>query len=271
MKIAKIVASKKRKARYHVYLEEDGSETYGFTVEEDTLINEGLKQGQQLDRTRINKLLESDTLQRSYAQSIRYLTYRMRSIQEVRDYLRSKDTIEGQIEQIINRLLKEKLLDDLAFAKAYVSSKSTTTLRGPLKLQHELKNKGVSEGNIRQALEQYHFNNQVKDVEKWLNSQLNRRQRISFHQRKNKLKQALMQKGFNSAVINQALAMALAENEPHDEWESLCFQGEKIVDRLKKKVTGYELKHKVKGTLYQKGYPLDLIERFIDQQATFFD
>ena len=52
-----------------------------------------------------------------------------------------------------------------------------------------------------------------------------------------------------------------------DEWSTLIEnQGEKIWRKYSSKFQGFELYQKVKQSLYQKGFPIDIITEFIDQK-----
>ena len=52
-----------------------------------------------------------------------------------------------------------------------------------------------------------------------------------------------------------------------DEWyELITIQGEKIWNKYVRKYEDKQLELKVKQALYQKGFPLEIIERFIDEK-----
>ena len=52
-----------------------------------------------------------------------------------------------------------------------------------------------------------------------------------------------------------------------DEWNELIgLQGEKIWKKYSSKFEGYELRMKTKQFLYQKGFPIEVIERFIEEK-----
>ena len=86
-KVTRISVQKKNKNRYNIFLQEEGEERYAFSVEEETLIEAGLRKGQILDRDMIKSLERKDLLHKSYNRAINYLSYRMRSIKEIADYL----------------------------------------------------------------------------------------------------------------------------------------------------------------------------------------
>ncbi|MBM7542148.1 recombination regulator RecX [Amphibacillus cookii] len=263
-KVTRITVQKHNKNRYNVFVNSSGQEQYGFSVEEETLIKEGLKKGQELDQTTIDALLQADTLYKGYSQALTYLGHRMRSIKEMRDYLIKKEIDQDQIDAIINRLESEKLLDDQAFAKAYVSTKKNTTLKGPQRIQLELKEKGVHQSEIDQALLVFTTEEQIERVRQWLMKQANKSSRYSYKQVLLKQKQTLVQKGFDSTIINQAFQLLEQPKDNEQEWQAVLYQGEKLKRRQAKKYSGYMLKQKIKAALYQKGFDTEVIDRYLD-------
>src|SRR5690625_7216351 len=75
--------------------------------------------------------------------AINYLSYRMRSTQEIRTYLRQKEVTPSTIAEIISRLEKEKLINDLSFAKTFVRDRMHRSTKGPRVIMNELREKGV--------------------------------------------------------------------------------------------------------------------------------
>ncbi|WP_067840797.1 recombination regulator RecX [Amphibacillus sediminis] len=262
--ITKITVQKKQN-RYNIFLtDQAGNESYAFSVEEDLLIREGLKKGLKLDQATIESLRDKDNLQKGYSQALVYLGYRVRSVQEMRGYLVEKEYHPEQVTLIINRLISEKLLDDHAFAVAFVDTRKQTSTKGPQSIKRELTEKGVAQTIINQALTRYTFEEQIAKVQKWLAKQSKRTSRQSHRQTQLKYKQTLMQKGFELDVIEQALANANDYNN-EEEWNAIVYQGKKAFERYSRKTEGFQLVQKVKGFLYQKGFSLEQIDMFVDQ------
>src|SRR3989304_6331684 len=78
-----------------------------------------------------------------FDRALNYLFFRARSEKEVRDYLnRFELDIEAR-EEIISRLKRLNYLDDEAFAKQFIESRSRTRPRSRGLLELELKRKGI--------------------------------------------------------------------------------------------------------------------------------
>lgn len=84
--------------------------------------------------------------------ALRYLTVRMRSEQEMREYLRKKQVPEEESDEIIAYLYSYRYLDDAQFAESYIRDKLRFNPCGRLKLSMALKDKGVDAFVIEDAL-----------------------------------------------------------------------------------------------------------------------
>src|SRR5690625_4581235 len=100
MKITRITTQKRSKHRYNIFIDGGQGEQYGFSVDEDILIEFGLRKGLELDEAMMRKLVQQDSIHKSYDQAIRYLGYRMRTEKEIRDYLLKKEVDREHITEI---------------------------------------------------------------------------------------------------------------------------------------------------------------------------
>src|SRR5699024_9424157 len=152
----------------------------------------------------------NDTYHRAYLMAINYLSYRMRSVEEMHTYLRKKEIDPGWIEQIIVTLLEEKLLDDIAFSNAYVRDRMHQTSKGPRLIERELVDKGVKVQTAKEATKQYGAAAQFDKALKWLEKERRKKSQHSFHRKQEQLRIKLIQKGFDYAVVSEVFA----ESEP---------------------------------------------------------
>src|SRR5699024_592109 len=136
-------------------------------VDEDVFVKYHLHKGMPLNESLIETLKRQDTIQKSYQQAINYLSYRMRSSLEMVQYLQRKEVEETHINEIMNRLEKAELLDDLEFANAFVRDRMRQSNKGPRYVRQELINlKGVSEQIATKAVGQYTFASQFEQAMK---------------------------------------------------------------------------------------------------------
>jgi regulatory protein len=183
MKITAIEEQKKHKDRASVYL--DGS--FAFGVKLDLLWEYHLKVGLELDADKVAQIQADDAFLRGYDRALTFLAVRPRSTQEVRQHMRDKliykhpdypeirqdsiqkaDFIETQtaaIERIMAKLVQDRYLDDVAFAKWWIDNRRTFRPRGQRLLLVELKSKGISDSDLASALttpnEEGHYHSEV--------------------------------------------------------------------------------------------------------------
>lgn len=270
-KITRITIQKKNHDRYNIYLDDGNGEYYGFSVSQDLLVQHMLRKGLELDVETIEQLKRDDGLHQFYTLSLHFLSYRMRSRHEIKEYLQKKGASQDQIKEMIERLQKEGYIDDRAFSEMFVRSRMSTTGKGPLLIKKELIEKGIDPQLADEALQIYDEHTQLKKAFKWAEKKLNSGDKKSIRQKTQSLQHTLLQKGFSGSVIQRVLEEVVGKvQQENQEWEALVFQGEKVLHRYKRKASGYELKQKVKGALYRKGFSVDGIERFIEEYEEEF-
>jgi len=86
--------------------------------------------------------------------ALRFLEPRQRSIGEVRTRLKSVGYQPELIETAIERLLGLGILDDAAFAKAWVESRDRARPRGERALRRELQVKGIERSTVDTAMDE---------------------------------------------------------------------------------------------------------------------
>ena len=133
--------------RVNIYI--DGS--FGFSVA--GVLATGLKVGQTLTDGQIADLTTRDEQERCYKRAVRLLHYRPRSERELRDYFNQNQIPTGVQEAVLERLQEAGLVDDDAFAAAWVENRRLFRPRSVFALRMELKKKGLSRETIDAALE----------------------------------------------------------------------------------------------------------------------
>ena len=80
-----------------------------------------------------------------------------------------------------------------------------------------------------------------------------------------KIQQNLLTKGFTQEAIQQAIANLPQEVDQEQEYDLLVIQGEKLW-RKNLRFEPKKRKMKIKQSLYQKGFDLEMIQRFITEK-----
>ncbi len=112
-----------------------------------------LKIGQELDDQAVAALQHTDAEEKAYDQALRFLSYRARSVAEIRDYLAKKETPADVVDATVQRLLAAGYLDDQSFARLWIADRERFRPRAPAALRQELRSKGIPDEVITDALD----------------------------------------------------------------------------------------------------------------------
>lgn len=197
MKITSIKQQVKRRDRYAIHV--DGK--YSFSLGELELINSGLRVGQEITKVELGKLENKAKLDKIYDRTLNYIAIRQRSQWEIEDYLKRKKYDPEEIENILNKLSGLGYVDDMAFARAWVSNRRLLKPISKRRLTQELRQKRVSSDIIDQVL------SEDDTIEAEVLSELIAKKRQQSKYKEDlKLMQYLARQGYNYGDIKEALA-----------------------------------------------------------------
>jgi len=182
----------------------------------------GLEVGQDLSPTLLEQLRSEEALQRAVDRALNYLSFRPRSREEVRRYLRRKETPPELIAQVMERLDHLDLVNDRAFASFWIESREQFSPRGSRALKNELRMKGVGREVADELIDD------EKDEERALRAgqkkafSLVRQPDIDYATFRTRLGSFLQRRGFGYEVTTRTvrkLWQELKEQEADDDFE----------------------------------------------------
>lgn len=103
----------------------------------------GLQLEQELLPEQLEQLRSEEVEQQAVDRALNYLSFRPRSREEVRRYLRRKETPPYIIEAALARLDRLDFVNDRAFAEFWIENREQFNPRGSRALKNELRMKGV--------------------------------------------------------------------------------------------------------------------------------
>ena len=260
--ITKITTQQKNQDRFNIFMDYGKGEEFAFSVDSEVLIKFQLKKGMELDEFSLMEVHYHDDIRKAYNLAINYLAKRMRSEKEIKEYLTQKEVEEPAIQEVIHKLVTQKYINDLEYALAYVRTQANTTDKGLGLVRIELKEKGISNEEINIALNEYPMEQQIEKATKLAEKFYEKNSRDSKRILKQKLDNMLLRKGYSYEVINIAVNEAQLTKNTDEEMDAIRYQGEKM-QRKYSKFEGFEYVKKMKQALYQKGFPFELIERYL--------
>ncbi len=202
--ITDIQAQQRNRSRVNIFL--DGS--YAFSL--DRMAAAWLTTGRQLSDEDILHLQEKDEYETALNRALYFLSFRARSQQEMQSYLLKKGYQPALIEGVITRLREEKLVDDLDFAQNWVENRQRLRPRSQSVLKFELRQKGIAESDIEQAL----LSSSLDDFELAMKAGRKLTQRYQLLDKleyTRKLGAALQRRGFSYSIVRECLPILWKE------------------------------------------------------------
>lgn len=210
-KITALKQQKRDKTRVSVYLDDEFA--FGLSAE----VAAGLYTGQMLSEDTIRELQGKETFARAKESAFRYLSYRPRSIEEMKRNLYRKEYDERLIEEVIAYLVDHEYLDDEAFAAYWVEQREAFKPRSRLAIRQELYEKGVPRNIAERAVEEV---DEHEAAERAADHRLRRWAHLPRKEFRRKLGNYLRRRGFTYDIIRsitEKMWQRLDDERSHEE------------------------------------------------------
>ena len=172
-----------------------------------------LRKGQTLTAAEVAELSGAEELQRAFDRALRFLSYRPRSVEEVRRYLVRKRAPDPLRAAVIERLRERGYLDDMEFARSWIANRQRFKPMGQRALRFELRQKGVDDEILDELLAD------VDEETAAFRAAQSRRTRYRGYTRqafRQKLSAMLRRRGFGEYAIREEVLRLQAELEAGD-------------------------------------------------------
>lgn len=199
--ITALKVQKRNRNRVNVYL--DGRFAFGLAAVEAAR----LRVGQVLSDEDIARLQQRDTAERAADWALDLLSYRPRSEAEIRGRLAERYDAETAGE-VLERLRRSGLVDDLEFARYWVQSRLQHNPRGAMALRQELYQKGVDESAIEEALAEYDEEDAAMRTAETARRKFQSLPPDLFRRR---LTEYLLRRGFPYSIVQTVVQQVLAD------------------------------------------------------------
>jgi regulatory protein len=203
MKITAIKQQVKNPERVSVFI--DGK--YEFSLSLDELLQQGLKNNQDLDRADVKRLKKVSSDGKLRARALEWLLNRPHSSRELKDYLYRKKAEPELSQTLISEFADKGYLDDRKFGEWFMElqkrrGKSDRAIRA------EMFKKGLGRELIDELL-----NSEPPDESARLKQMIEKKQKIPrYRDDPQKLAKYLTRQGFNWQQVNQLLLIEAAED-----------------------------------------------------------
>jgi regulatory protein len=149
----------------------------------------------------------------AYDAAVRYLGSRPRSVAEIKRHLRTKRFDEAAQDKAIDQLRAQRYIDDEAFARYWVEQRARFRPKGQRAIVSELMAKGVARETIDVVLGEADPDSETKRAREAIRRPMTRWLSMDEPERKRKIHQYLVARGFSYDVIEEVLTKPVAEEE----------------------------------------------------------
>lgn len=208
-KITKIEIQKRNKERVNLFLDDE----YAFSLSAELVYKEGLKVNAEIDSEKLKVLAEHEGLLRCKESALRIIERSYKTEKEVRDKLKLKGYEDISINKSVEFLKEYNFLNDIKYAKAFISDKLNSS--GSQKIKYALTQKGISKDIIDEELSKLNKDNEkdaafniAKKKFHILKKKENDNYKIS-----GKLYRYLVSKGYGYDVINDVVKEVMSVDE----------------------------------------------------------
>lgn len=204
MTVTRIEQQKKNKSRYSVYI--DGEFAFGLIMED--ILYFKLKEGEEIPTATYEYIMDTTLYIKAQDAAIRYLGYKMRTEKEIAVKLREYEYPEDIIWRVTEFLKKYEYVNDEEYCRKYIKETMKLRPKGKFLIKMELKERGIKEEVIDEALEEAEI-----DEQPLAEALLERKYEDFANMDRKELSRVygfLQRKGFSYGVIKAAVA-SLAE------------------------------------------------------------
>lgn len=237
--------TRQKNGQYKIRLEDDSC----FLVHEDLILKYELLIKKEVTDKLKDKILSENKQYSVYDDAVKYLSRKMRSAHEMREYLKKKEYFDDLIDSVIKKLKDQGYINDLAYSKAYVHDRIVLSNDGPYKIEKDLKKNMIKQEYIIEALNSYTEDIEKEKIEKLILKAIKTNHTKGKRVLKQKTFQDLVNLGYHKEVVSSLLYLF----DDMDDEEIYKKEYDKLYSKLSKKYSGTELEYCIKQKLYQKG------------------
>jgi len=244
MKVEKY--KKKGKDKYELFFENGTS----LELYEDVIVNSGLLLDKNIDGTRLEEIRKQNNKSEIYIKCVKYISIRLRSKNEIEQYLLKNSYEKKLIDETIDKLFKVGLLNEEQFVKSFINDKLLMTNYGPYKIKNELLKHKIDEKIIDKNISNIDEKTLEEKIVKIINKYIKTNNKYSKYILKSKIQDQLNILGYPKYLYQNLIENINVNNED----EILKKEVIKEYKKLSRKYNKEELRYKLKQKLYQKGF-----------------
>lgn len=222
---------------------------------QDVIIKNELLLKKEIDIKLYNKIIKDNLTATIYNSCLNLISTRIRSTNEIKEYLNKKEIDSSTQEQVINNLVAKGYLNDEIYTKCYITDKINLTNNGPYKIISELKKQKIEDELINKYL--YNEENNIlfaEKIKKIINKSIKNNKKYSGNLLRRKIYYYLINLGYDQSMISR-----LIDEYNFTNTDNIKNVYQKLTNKYQKKYPVDKLPYIIKEKLLAKGYTIDEI------------
>lgn len=232
-----------------------------LTLSTDTYTEYRLFVGKEVNSSLLSSIKKKNNDEELYSYALGLASKFAYSTNDVKNKLSKKSTDTTQIWRIIYRIKDVGLLNDEEFAKQYKEEKEAAYY-GSIRIKDELL---MLHGISREIVDSLEFGEEKEAAKTVAISLQKAYERYPLKAQKEKVANALMRRGYSQSDALYAVSFFKEDKEKVQ--KSLEKDATLIINKYKRKYSGYDLRERVYGALYAKGYKSDDISDILRKES----
>ena len=167
---------------------------------ENVIIDTNLLYKKEITSEEYNNLVSLNNYQDIYNKVIKYIGIRLRSKKEITDYLKKMDLSIEVVDDILNKLITNKYIDDERFSQAYIKDKYNFSNNGPYKIINELVKLGIDK-DIAYTYTFDIITNEEEKINKLINKYVKSDKKHDWYYLRNKIYNNLINLGYSKEIV----------------------------------------------------------------------
>ena len=232
------------------------------TTYDNVILENNLLFDKSMDNEKLNKIDKDTEYYDIYNKVVKMVSRKLRCEKEIRDYLEKNGLSQKDIDEMIIKFKENKIINDLAFTKAYIHDRLSFSNDGILKIRESLEKYDIDNLIIEQELEQIDKEVFKQKIQKYVSKKLKNNHKYSNSILKNKLVFELKSNGYTDFNIDDFF-----DNQNNE--DILKKETMKVYNKLIKKYSGKDLTLMMYKQLYQKGFSKEEIQNELENLNVF--
>jgi len=228
-----------------------------YDLYDDIILEYELLIDKNIDKKKLEKILQDNSLYDAYYVSLKYINVKMRTKLEVRKYLLKREFSNNVIDYAIDRLIKEGYINEERYIQAYINDSVNLSLIGPRKIIENLKKLGLDAVLVVEYINNVDEKVWIEKAQKIVDKRA-RVNKVGEALFKNKMMSELSINGFYNEHIHQVIDGIKLETD-----DIFLREADKTYNKLISKYVGNELMLKFKNKMYLKGFDSEKIHKYL--------